>query len=486
MDPRPGFSLTVNQEKYLSTSDSRMDAILRVAAQDWATRSRVTPEAAQVILVDCSGSMSVPPTRIAAARRATAAAIDTLRDGAYFAIVAGTDEAKLKYPSVRQLATANAQTKAEAKAVAAGLVASGGTAMGTWLTLARELLDSHPAAVRHALLLTDGKNREAPRRLEGVLDECAGRFVCDARGIGADWEPKELRRIVEVLRGQVDAVRVNAELAADFRQITEAVMSKVVPDIRIRVRLMPGTRLRYLKQVYPTEQELTAHRSALEVHTMEFSTGSWGSQDSRDYQLCLSLDQEGKAKEEETQVAAVELASVMAGPADTSRRGAPSPITVIWTDDLVRSSRVHPKVAHYTGQAEINRAVTAGCDAYDAGRLAEAGQEWGRAIKLATESGNAEILKRMERLVEIKDAAQGRVTIKPGLAPGDLLKAAVGSNISTRSPDSPAETSDEPGPAGPDRVCPNCQRISAGDVTYCGKCRRPLSAQDELDGGQRR
>lgn len=485
MDPRPVFDLEVSQERYLSTSDKAMDAILTVAARV-QTGAGIVPEAAQVIIVDCSGSMSLPPTKIATARRATAAAIDTLRDGAYFAIVAGTEKAELKYPSMPRMAIADAQTKAEAKAIAARLVASGGTAMGTWLTLARELLDEHPTAVRHAVLLTDGKNQEGAQHLDRVLGECAGRFVCDARGIGTDWEPLELRRIVEVLRGHADAVRIRSELAADFRQITEAVMGKVMPDVRIRVRLMPGTGLLFLKQVFPTELDLTEHHTALNERTVEFSTGFGGGQDSRDYQLCLTVDHEGRPKEEDIQVAVVELASVVAGATDAQRCGAPSPIVVHWTDDLSRSSRVDPKVAHYTVQAEINRAVAAGCDAFDNGRLDEAAQVWSRAVRLAFECGNAEVLRRLGRLVDISDAANGVVILRPRLQPEDLLYAAAGSNISTRSLVSHDGTGPVSGPVGPDRTCPDCQYISPGNTTYCGQCGRLLGAHDAPGEGQPR
>ncbi|MGQ0777999.1 MAG: VWA domain-containing protein [Pseudonocardiales bacterium] len=492
MAPRPGFGLKVSQESYLATGDDTMDAILRVFGQDLGTGSGVAPEAAQVILVDCSGSMSVPPTKIAAARRATAAAIDTLRDGAYFAIVAGTEKAEPKYPppkypppkypSVPHMAKADAQTKAEAKAIAAGLVASGGTAMGTWLTLARKLLDEHPTAVRHALLLTDGKNQEHVEYLNRALNECAGRFVCDARGIGTDWEPRELRRIVEVLRGHADAVCVDSELAADFQQITETVMSKVVPDVRIRVRLMPGTKLRFLKKVFPEEQDLTTRPTALNEGTMEFSIGSWSPQDSHDYHLCLDVDHEGKPKDEDIQVAVVELAAVVAGTTAAQRCGSPSPIIVHWTDDLIRSIRVDPSVAHYTGQAKINRAITVGCDAYEGGRRGEAAQEWGRAVKLAAESGNAEILKRMRRLVEITDAAKGVVTIKPELKPEDLLRAAVGSGLSTRSRELHDGMDHVSGPVRLDLTCAKCGRVSPGNDRFCG-CGELLSEHDEPDGG---
>jgi len=260
----------------------------------------------------------------------------------------------------------------------------------------------------------------------------------------------------------------------------------VVPDVRIRIRLMPGTALLFLKQVFPTELDLTEHRTALDERTVEFSTGSWGGQDSRDYQLCLAVDHEGRPKEEDIQVAVVELASVVAGTTDAQPCGAPSPIVVYWTDDLVRSSRIDHKVAHFTGQAEINRAITAGCDAYDDGRLDEAAREWGRAVKLAVESGNAEILKRMRRLVDISDDAEGMVTVKPRLQLEDLRYAAVGSNISTRSR-GPHKGADRVfGPVGQDRTCAVCGRVSPGNARYCG-CGQLLSSErEEPDGGQGR
>ena len=38
-------------------------------------------------------------------------------------------------------------------------------------------------------------------QLEEVLTRCAGTIVCDARGIGEDWDHRQLLRITSVLRG---------------------------------------------------------------------------------------------------------------------------------------------------------------------------------------------------------------------------------------------------------------------------------------------
>jgi hypothetical protein len=46
------------------------------------------------MLLDCSGSMAYPMAKLRAAKAATAAAIDTLRDGTWFAIVRSTQVAE--------------------------------------------------------------------------------------------------------------------------------------------------------------------------------------------------------------------------------------------------------------------------------------------------------------------------------------------------------------------------------------------------------
>src|SRR5262249_12467243 len=128
------------------------------------------PSAAEVLMIDCSGSMNGPPTKIAEAKKATMTAIDTLRDGVAFAIVAGRDGAALGYPPAVQLEVANPQTRQQAKAAVARLRASGGTAIGTWLTLANHVFARSNAKVKHAIMLTDGRNQhESAEQLAAVL-----------------------------------------------------------------------------------------------------------------------------------------------------------------------------------------------------------------------------------------------------------------------------------------------------------------------------
>jgi hypothetical protein len=476
-----GFGLEVSQNRYLSMSDTGVDAILRVTAGDRVAGGPV--QAAEVILLDCSGSMADPSTKIGAARRAACAAVDALRDGTLFAIVQGTHQAEMCYPATVRMAVADATTKAEAKRRIGRLAASGGTRMGTWLTLARELLVAHPSAIRHAVLLTDGQNHEIPEELDRVLAACDGHFFCDARGIGEGWDPSELQRIVTRLRGAADSVRADADLVDDFRALARAAMAKVVPDARLRVTTMPGTRLRLLKQVFPREADFTGNpvRQPEIVNGMtvwEFSTGSWAANESQDYQLSLGVERGERDPEgEDLQVAMIELVAGSAGVDDTVERCAPpAPVLVHWTLDAALSSRFDPKVAHYSGQAELHQAALKGFDAYDAGRFDEAERAWGAAVRLATESGNSEQLTRLKRLVDVIDAGRGIVRIKPGLSRRDLLHSQVGSNLSSRfSAGSPREGTppiDDGRSAAADPTCadPDCGRFLPGTVTFCVKC----------------
>ncbi|HEX5496157.1 MAG TPA: CU044_2847 family protein [Mycobacteriales bacterium] len=195
----PGFTISVSQNKYLARQAREMHAVLTVTSAGLGHRpgpNTAGPEAAEVILVDCSGSMDYPaesmdspPSKISAARRATRAAIDVLRDGVLFAVVAGTDRADLVYPNEPRLVPASAATRADAKVAVGRLKANGGTAIGTWLTMADQLLGRHATAIRHAMLFTDGHNdHESPEELGRAVTDLARFELADGGSVVVEVE----------------------------------------------------------------------------------------------------------------------------------------------------------------------------------------------------------------------------------------------------------------------------------------------------------
>src|ERR1022692_3845588 len=208
----PDLSVEVLQNEYLPRGDREVNAIVTIAssgasgaatggsADDGAAGSLVAASGgtdrggaaggsgAEIIIVDCSGSMSSPMTKMIAARQATAAAIDAIRDGVDFAVIAGTNQALPAFPPNGWLATATATTRADAKRALSGLQPNGGTAIGEWLRLAHRMFQTSPATLRHAILLTDGKNEhESADQLAAAIRLCEGSFSCDCRGVGTDW-----------------------------------------------------------------------------------------------------------------------------------------------------------------------------------------------------------------------------------------------------------------------------------------------------------
>lgn len=269
----PQFSVEVYQNEYLPDGGREVNAIVTVSATGGGTIGTAVaaphlyspgqgPSAAVALMVDCSGSMDYPPTKMRNARDATAAAIDTLRDGVHFAVIDGTHVAREVYPGGGRLAVADSATREQAKQALRRLSAGGGTAIGTWLKLADRLLASADVAIRHGILLTDGRNEhESPEDLKAALDACAGRFTCDARGVGTDWEVKEVTGIASALLGTADIVADPAALSADFTQMMEAAMGKEVADVALRLWTPVGTRVKFVKQVAPTVEELTDRRT---------------------------------------------------------------------------------------------------------------------------------------------------------------------------------------------------------------------------------
>ncbi|MEV7414692.1 VWA domain-containing protein [Streptomyces sp. NPDC089919] len=415
----PRFAVDVYQNEYLPEGAREVSAIVTVTATGGAGLTRATavaPDSAVVIMVDCSGSMDHPPTKMRGARDATAAAIDTLRDGTQFAVIAGTHEAKDVYPGGGRLAVADAATRAQAKDALRRLGAGGGTAIGSWLRLARHLFAGSTAAIRHGVLLTDGRNEhETPEDLAAALAACAGSFTCDARGVGTDWEVKEVTGIAEGLLGHADIVADPAGLAADFTGMMERAMGKEVADVALRLWTPAGAEVLYVKQVAPAVVDLTDRRTEAGPRAGDYPTGSWGDE-SRDYHVCVRVQEAGLGQE--MLAARASLVVPEAGGATVLSQGL---VRAVWTDDLAASTSINPQVAHYTGQAELAVVIQQGLEARKSGDFDGATAKLGRAVQLASASGNEDTAKLLAKVVDVVDAASGTVRLKAKVTDADEM-----------------------------------------------------------------
>src|SRR5437762_14181219 len=94
---QPDFTVDIYQNEYLPEGSRDVNAVVTVTSAG-AAGPAAEADSAEIIIVDCSGSMGNPRTKIAEARAATAAAVDVIRDGVAFAVVAGTHQAVPVFP----------------------------------------------------------------------------------------------------------------------------------------------------------------------------------------------------------------------------------------------------------------------------------------------------------------------------------------------------------------------------------------------------
>ena len=423
--PDSGFTIDVDQNQYLPEGGREASAIVTVAsAADAAGLTGPGPVSAapasagpdgsaEIIIIDCSGSMEYPHSKIAEARAATAAAVDVVRDGVLFSVIAGTNLAWPVFPAEGGMARADASSRAAAKQAVTGLRASGGTAIGQWLELARQTFGRYPAKLRHAILLTDGKNQhETPEQLAVAISQCEGVFSCDCRGVGTDWEVKELRTISTALLGSVDIVPDPSGLAADFAAMMQTAMGKQVADVSLRVWTPQTATLKFVKQVAPAVEDLTARRTQTGPQAGDYPTGAWGPGESRDYHVGVEVAAAGVGQEM--------LAARISLVAGTEILGQ-GLVRAIWTDDEALSTKINPRVAHYTGQAELADAIQEGLEARKQGDEETATARLGRAVALAHQSGNEDTAKLLAKVVDVVDVESGTVRLKKKVEDADEM-----------------------------------------------------------------
>ena len=411
-----GFTLDVFQNEYLPERSREVNAIVTVTSAGSAADGPASAaSAAEIIIIDCSGSMGTPEAKLVRAREAAAAAIDVIRDGTAFAVVAGASRARSLYPEGGGLAIADADTKKAAKRAVGRLRPHGGTAIGRWLRLARELFATREDTLRHAILLTDGQNMQFPGRLAAAIRECEGYFSCDCRGVGSDWNVAELRKISTALLGSVDIVPDPAGLAADFEAMMQASMAKEVADVALRIWTPQHATVRFVKQVAPTVEDLTARRTQTAPQAGDYPTGAWGAE-SRDYHLCVDVEP-GAAGQEMLAARVSLIISDASGPQILGQ----GLVRAIWTEDEALSTRINRHVAHYTGQAELAQAIQDGLEARKAGDDDIAAARLGRAVALAHESGNKDTASLLANVVDVIDPATGTVRLKAKVADADEM-----------------------------------------------------------------
>jgi hypothetical protein len=420
------FTAEVYQNEFLPDGGTDVHAIVTVTCTGAGAAGQTGDGGAgEIVIVDTSGSMG--EVNIREARQAAVAAIDQIIDGTWFAVIAGTHEARLAFPAdlaELSMVQMGPDSRAAARSAVATFRADGGTAMGTWLTMAARVFSTVPSlAQRHAILLTDGENQhETPERLTATIEAVRGQFQCDCRGVGSNWQVAEVRRIAQALMGTVDIIPTGAQMAAVFETLMRQSMGRGVASATLRAWAPQGAQVLFVRQVAPSVEDLTSRRQEVNALTGGYPTGSWGDE-SRDYHVAIRLAAKGIGQEQ--LAARVQLAI-------GEKVVAQALVKAKWSSDDALTTRINPAVAHYTGQTELADVIQEGLAAKAIGDDATATAKLGRAVQLAAETGNDEATAKLKKVVDIDDPNAGTVRLRRGVDKLDEMALDTASTKTTR------------------------------------------------------
>lgn len=418
------FKAEVFQNEYLSAGSTDVHAVVSVTCTNAGAAGQTGGAAAEIVIIDTSGSMDMPVAKINAARRAAAVAVNEVIDGTWFAVLSGHSIAQMVYPPTPGMVKMSSSARADALGAISRLRSGGATAIGAWIAAATELFDQLPGSPQcHAILLTDGKVEGEPSTaLPAALRRARGRFQCDCRGVGDDWQVDELRGIADALLGTVDIVARPDDLEADFESMMRTAMSRGVADARLRVWAPQGSEVLFVRQVAPAVEDLTAKAEEVTPLVRQYPTGAW-SDESRDYHIAVRVPVADPGQERLAARVEVVIDD------DVVAKGL---VRAVWSTDVQLTTKINPAVAHYTGQAQLAEAIRDGLAARAAGDDRTATVLLGKAAKLAHESGNENTTRLLSKVVDVVDADAGTVRLRNEVAKADEMALDTRSTKTTR------------------------------------------------------
>ncbi|WP_441248099.1 protein kinase domain-containing protein [Kitasatospora sp. McL0602] len=363
--PGSGIGVEVFQDQYLTPDATVAHAILTVlgAEADSHNLAAAAPRSL-VFLVGLSDGL--PEADFEAVRQCVVEAVDSLDEGVAFAVVAGSEYARMLYPDTMRLVRASAATKAEAQAALTGLAPVSAAAFGRWIRLADRLFAAHPDTVRTSILLTDLEaTAETTEELAAALAASTGRFSCHARGIGVNWSVSQLRSVTTALSGTVDIVATpstptaDGSLARELVSIIDRTRQAFARNLALRITMPAGVQVQSLKQTSPSVEELSGRAEPVGPGAFEYPVTVPGNT-ACDFHLSLAIPP-GRAGDA---FRAADLDVVLLPPAGDGQSLATASVKVVRGDDLSAPTRINPSVAHYTSQAELAQAITEGLAAF--------------------------------------------------------------------------------------------------------------------------
>jgi hypothetical protein len=237
-----------------------------------------------------------------------------------------------------------------------------------------------------------------------------------------------------------------------------------VPRARLRLTLDSRFRLESVRQIRPTEHDLTEHRLPQDGGIVDIPLLAWG-EETRDYLVVLRTDP-AALPAEEVRAARVDMIADARGGEPPAPCAAPVAVTVRRLAYGAEPS-INRGATIAADLTRIGAATRAGIDAYERGDQDLAVRELTAAVGIARRIGATAHLTRLQRLVTIDE--HDDVRLRPDIGRADLLITGTGTvnHQDTRQP-----ALQVPGPgsarqAAARRTCPRGHVTVGTGIRYC-------------------
>lgn len=413
------FEGRIDHNPDLADGANSVVAIVSIKSNSPGASNIVAKKRVLGFVVDGSGSMDGAKWK--GAKQAVIKGVEAMpTDGnTYFFVIMGGDAAHI----IVETMLSTDDNKRKALAALAAMNNTGGTYFARWLAGARAQFAKVTGGINILYFLTDGKNEgEDVATLEKELTRCVGQFEVECRGVGVGYKAEELRTVQQALGGSVDGFQQPEELIADFKAVVERTQGLSRSNVMLQIWTPVGVKIATIKQMTPQLLDLSGKVAAgPNPRLSRIDTGAWG-EESRDYMLVCELDATavGKVDGPAKLVARISLIENVNGAEVETKLNEGGQVTAQWTNDDKKSTVINPKVANYTGQAELARNIQEGVAALNAGDEDKATKALGKARELAVATGNDEATKRIDKIVKV-DPDKGTVKIIKGASAGDVV-----------------------------------------------------------------
>jgi len=181
-----------------------------------------------------------------------------------------------------------------------------------------------------------------------------------------------------------------------------------------------------IKQMSPEIADLRPLARQFDEKTLDVPLGAWGVE-SRDYHVTIEVA--GGVEGDEMLACRPSVVFVDNG---TERKITGQPVIATWTADEGLTTRINPQVAHYTGQTELADSIREGLEAKARGDIDQATKLLGKAAKIAIQTGNDDVTKRLKKVVDVIDEDKGTVRLKSGAGKAEILELDMGGTRTVR------------------------------------------------------